>query len=455
MMGVTQELAQFAFRLRYEDLPKNVIERTKISLLDQLGVQLACSSSLPWSKQIYKTVKELGGKPESTIVYYGDKTTAENAAFVNSAFNHGHELDDTHFPIPTHPGSVIIPASLAMGEKEKVSGKVLILAIVLGHEMMLRVGLGVARSLLWRGHHTPPAIGPFGAAVAVGKILQFDENQMTNALGVAGSFSGGLLEYTRTGSSVKRIHSAIPAQAGIRAALLVRNGITGPDSVLEGEKGFCKVFSDKYCLERITENLGKTYCIMDVSIKRFDCCHFIHSPIEATQYLLKEHDIKPNDIHKVIVRTSEQGKVHCGVIVEPRDVLGAQFSFAYSLAQTVFRGGNRFKDYREEDLKAPDLIEFARRVEVEVDEEFEKLYPEVFGGEVEISLKNGKKYSKRIPYQKGHPKNPLSMDDIKNKFRGLANLVLPHDQTEKIISLLEGLEQINDVSQILPYLVKK
>jgi 2-methylcitrate dehydratase PrpD len=450
---ITKRLAKFVYELTYGDLPGEVIEKAKYSILDQLGCQIAFAK-LPWSTHIYRTIAALGGKEESTIVGYGLKTNAENAAFVNASFNHGHELDDTFFAIPTHPGAVVVPTALAVGERQHASGKALILAVVVGHEVMLRVGLGVARSLLWRGHHTPPAVGPFGAAAVTGKFLQLNAEQFLHALGIAGSFAGGLLEYTRTGSSVKRIHCAIPAQAGIRAAHLAQHGITGPWSILEGEKGFCKVFVDDYNLDRIVERLGEEWTILGVSIKGYDCCHLIHAPIEATKKVLHQHHIDPASIERIVVHTSKQGKVHCGVIVEPEDVLGAQFSFAYSLALTILRGGNGFEHYVAQELATPDLLDMARKVEVEEDDEFEHMYPESFGGGIDIYVKDGARFGERVPYQKGHPKNPLSHDEIKEKFRRLAGIAtLSHTQAEKVISLVEDLENLHDVSDIFPNVI--
>jgi len=451
---ITRELAYFLHGITYEDLPKNVVESAKFSLLDSLGCQ-AGLSTLPWSKQVYKTIKELGGVEESTIAYYGHRTTAENAAFVNSAFNHGHEIDDTYLGIPTHPRAAIIPAAMALGEKEKISGKDLITAVVVGHEASLRIGLGVSHSLLKRGHHPPPAIGPFGAAALAAKIYDFTADEFHNVLGVAGSFAGGLLEYTQAGGSVKRVHCAIPAQAGIRAAHLARNGITGPPTVLEGDKGFCTVFADECNLERIVQNMGTEWTILDVSTKIYDCCHYVHAHIDGTRALLEENPVDPDSIEKIVAKTSEQGRVHMGVIVEPPDILGAQFSIAFSLAMTIVKGSNGFGDYTEEDLKNPRLLGLARKVQIELDDELERLHPEAFGGEVELQLKDGERYSKKVIYQKGHPKNPLSREEYKAKFREVTRLALPEEQTEKTLSLVEGLEDLDDVSVILPNLVKK
>jgi 2-methylcitrate dehydratase PrpD len=451
---ITKELAYFLHGIKYEDLPQKVVESAKFSILDSLGCQ-AGLSKMPWSQQIYKTIQEMGGVAESTIIYYGYKTNAENAAFVNSAFNHGHEIDDTYLGIPTHPRAAIIPAAVALGEKERITGRDLILAVVVGHEASLRIGLGVARSLIKRGHHPPVAIGPFGAAALAAKIYNFTADEFHNVLGVAGSFAGGLLEYTQAGGSVKRVHCGIPAQGGLRAAHLARNGITGPPTVVEGNKGFCKVFAGEYNFDRILQDMGKEWTILDVSTKIYDCCHYVHAHIDATKTLLEENSIDPDSIETVVAKTSEQGKVHMGVIVEPPDILGAQFSIPFSLAMTIIKGSNGFGDYTEADLKDPRLLDLSRRVKLEVDDEMERLHPAVFGGVVELHLKDGKRYSNKVIYQKGHPKNPLSSEEYKNKFRLVTKLALPEDQTEKALSLVESLEDLDDVSKILPPLIKK
>ena len=451
---ITKELAYFLHGIRYEDLPVEVIENTKLSILDSLGCQ-AGLSTLSWSRQIYKTIMELGGVGESTIVYYGDKTSAENAAFVNSAFNHGHEIDDTYLGIPTHPRAVIIPAAMALGEKQKISGKDLILAVVVGHEASLRIGLGVKGTLIKRGHHPPVAIGPFGAAALAAKIYGFTADEFHNVLGIAGSFAGGLLEYTQAGGSVKRVHCGIPAQGGIRAAHLARNGITGPLTVVEGNKGFCKVFAGEYNLDRILQDMGKEWTILDVSTKVYDCCHYAHAHIDAINVLLEDNRIDPDSIEKVVAKTSEQGKVHMGVIVEPPDILGAQFSIPFSIALAIIKQSNGFGDYTEEDLKDPALLGLSRKVEMVVDDEMERLHPAVFGGVVELHLKNGKRYSEKVIYQKGHPKNPLSAEEYKAKFRAVTKLALPVEQTEKVLALIESLEDLEDMSVILPHLIKK
>ncbi len=181
---------------------------------------------------VYKHIKALGGTGESTIVYYGDKTNVENAAFVNASFGHGFEFDDVHAESLSHPASVVIPAALALGEREHGNGKDFILAVAIGHDVLARVGMSIARSTLDRGFHPMSVPGTFGSAAAAGIVLRFNEDKMVNAMGIAGSYSSGLTEYQQSAGEVKRTHAGIAAQGGLRAALLAALCLTGSSNSL-------------------------------------------------------------------------------------------------------------------------------------------------------------------------------------------------------------------------------
>ncbi|MFC1974408.1 MmgE/PrpD family protein [Chloroflexota bacterium] len=452
-MNETRELAQFAEELKYEDLPREVIDKTKNLILDLLGSQLA-TSTMPWNKVIYEYVKDWGDGADSTIVYYGDKTKVENAAFANATFGHGFEIDDVHYLSMSHPGCVVIPAALALGEKELITGKELILAVVLGYEVMCRVGRSVAPSCGLRGFHPTSVPGPFGAAAAAGKILGFDTEGMLNALGIAGSHCAGIMAYGQGGGSVKRVHAGIASQGGLRAALLAQRGITGPPIVLEAEHGFCKAFSDEYSLEKITANLGKEFIVPEVSYKPYCCCGAIHAPIEAVSKITKEHRIEPDKIEEIFVGTNRVAIHHVGIIREPKDVLGAQFSLPFSLALTLIKGSNSLKDYSEENLKDAELLSLAGKVRIEIDKEANTVYPLKRGDLVTIKLKNGTSYQERVYYPKGWPENPMTKEELEDKFRGLASVVLPEDRVEEIIKVVNRLEDVGEVCTLMGLLIR-
>ena len=224
-MNETQQLASFVSKLAYEDIPVEVIRKAKELILDQMGCQLAGSTML-WGKAIYEYVKDNGRrKSESTIINYGLRAMAADTAFANANFGHALMADDTDSVCNAHLGAIIIPATLAVAEHEKSSGRELIKAVVAGYEVSSRIGAAapLAES---RGFHPGPIFGPFGVAAGVGTLLEFNEAQMLNALAIAGSQCSGLMEYSSSGGTVNRLHAGIAAYSGIRGAnLLAADGM--------------------------------------------------------------------------------------------------------------------------------------------------------------------------------------------------------------------------------------
>ncbi len=247
-MEESRSLARFAAKLAYQDLPENVVQKTKELILDQLGCQLA-GSTLPWTRPAYEYVVDgKGERQESTVINYGLRTSAQDAAFVNASFGHGTMGDDTDSVCHAHFGSIIIPAALALGEREGIPGKEFIKAVIVGYEVASRIG-AAAPLAEGRGFHPGPIFGPFGVAACSGVILKFDENQILDALGIAGSHASGLMEYAKSGGTVNRLHSSIAAYGGMRAAFLTQKGVKGPSTILEGERGFLRAYSGESILE--------------------------------------------------------------------------------------------------------------------------------------------------------------------------------------------------------------
>jgi 2-methylcitrate dehydratase PrpD len=451
-MHETKKLASFLSGLEYHDLTKEVVERTKDLILDQIGVALAASSK-PWSLKVYDYVKGFGGQRESTILNYGDKVKAENAAFANGSFGHGFEMDDTYLPGNTHPGAVVIPAALALGEREGVDGKRFLVAIIIGYETMGRVARAIAPSCGERGFHPISVSGPIGAAATVGKLLKFDDDLMLNGISVAASHSSGLMEYTQTGGSVKRMHGGMAAFGGIRAALLAHAGITGPPTILEGRSGFCRAFSDDSRPGEITSKLGKEFVVMETSIKRHCCCYQIQAPLDVTSKMVTEYGIKPKDIEEIVMGSNRLAPRQVGAILEPRSVVEAQFSAPFSVAMCVVKGSNGFRDYTEENLKDPDIMALAEKVRLEVDDEVQALYPEKRAVRMTIKLKDGTIYQQKLDGAKGTPVNPLTRKEVVIKFRDLAKEVLRSGRIEEIIKAVEGLDEVEDISPLFRLIV--
>jgi 2-methylcitrate dehydratase PrpD len=446
-MDESKRLARFLSELRYNDLSNEVVERTKELVLDQLGIQLATSTT-PEGLALYKYIQGVGGLGESTVVNYGDKVRAENAVFINAAFGHGFELDDTYLLSGTHPGAITIPSALALGEKELVDGKGFVAAIVAGYEAMGRISRSLAPSYWHRGFDPITVSGPFGAAAVVGKVLAFDADLMLNAISIAASHSSGIMEYAQTGGNVKRMHAGMAAFGGTRAALLAGAGITGPPTILEGRSGFCRAFSDDYRLGDILSDLGTEFVVMGISFKCHCVCYQIQAPIDATSKIVREHGIKPNDIEEIVIGTNEVAIPQVGIIFEPEEIAAAQFSAPFSVAMCVVKGSNDFRVYTEENLKDPEIKALAKRVRLEVDDQVQAMFPQKRAVRVTVKLKDGTSYEERLEGARGTPVNPMPRGEVEDKFRDLASVVLPDARIEEIIKVVEDLVELRDITAL-------
>ena len=457
-MNETRTLADWAVGLKLQDVPPKVRDYAKRFILDNIGCQIA-GAVLPWSKTYYDVMKATRSGSHATVAYFGDKMAPDDAAFLNSTFNHANETDDTHLKSPTHPGGIAVPAAQAMAEYAKAAGDKMLLAVIVAYEIQIRISWACSPYLIYRGHHPPVGVGPFGAAAAGAVLMGLDNECMLNALAIAGSHSAGLIEYTKTGGSVKRIHSAIPTAAGVRAALFAKAGITGPHSILEGEKGFCKVFAVDYDLNRLTDGLGTLYHTLDNALKPYSCCHLIHAAFDTLDKLRDREPVDPDQVEQMLVYTnSEQILSHIGSIIEPEDILGAQFSLPFSMAMRLHHGGsgvnggNGFWDYPKVDVKDPVLVNTARKVKCLVPTGAEWKAVDKGAG-IEVIMKDGRRLKEIVAYSKGLPENPMSATEVEEKFHSLVDPILPSGRALEIIEAVRDIENIKNINDLMRLLV--
>ena len=447
-MNETRDLARFANKLQLADVPRAVRDKAIDILIDQIGIQMVCAT-LPWSKQITRMVEKLGGGSHSTVVYYGFRTSPDNAGFLNSSYGHGFEMDDTHLRVVNHPGCLAIPSALAISEQRRLSGKEALLGMIIGLELICRVSAVSGTILLRGGQNTHPPNAPFGIAAACARLLGLGEAGVLNAMGIAGSHSAaGLRVYNQTGGTLKRLHGGIPVQAGIRSALLAEEGITGPPTILEGKFGFLRVMCNQTELEPMMADLGSDYIFTEVAFKKYCTVYFIQSPLDAACKIIDQYKPDFREIKEVIVGTSEEGVLHAGAIIEPRDIGSAQFSICFSMALRFVKGGNGFLEYIDENLIDPDVLALAHKVRVEVDDQAELAYPKQWGSIVTVVMKSGQRYQERVPAVKGSHEFPLTREEIRDKFRRLVAGRMSPRNAECLLERLENIEQLADVSQI-------
>jgi 2-methylcitrate dehydratase PrpD len=451
-MEIAQVLARFVTHTDFDALPVAVIKKAKELILDQLGCQIA-ASSLPWSKAVYEYVKDNKGLiEESTIINYGLKTTAQDSAFVNACFGHGFLADDTHLRTAAHLGCMIVPSAMAVGEKECASGKQFLTAVVLGYEVASRIGIA-APLIGKRGFQTGPVIGPFGVTAAASSLFKFNEDQTQNALSISGSQSSGLMEYAMSGGSVNRLHGGMAAYGGIRATQLVKRRFTGPPTVFEGSRGFLHAFSGESFPERITDKLGLDYNMLDIGLKAYCCCGTQAGGLDAISNLIAKYEIKPPDIEEILVSCVPTVFNAGSKIKEPEDITSAQFSGRFGIAVRLIKGGNGFKEYVEQNLRDPEILNLVAKINYELDEDLEKIPNSHLPTKITVRMKNGNVYSETTVIDRGTAMNPLTECEVNAKFSQFASMLLPVDRIKLIMERVSGLESISDIHELTKLLV--
>jgi len=441
---ITAAVAAFALRMRHEGPGERVRTLARRVVLDQIGLQVGCAR-LPASVVAHEYVRRTARTGTATVLVHGDRLSAEGASFANAAFGHGQDFDDTCRPAQTHAGAVVVPTAVAVAEEVGANGQATLRAIAAGLEVMVRVAHMVSPVCLRRGQHPMLVAGPFGAAVAAGMLWELDEGQMIHALGIAGSHPGGLVEYSESGGSVKRLHGAIPTTGGIRSAWMARYGLTGPTAVFEGSKGVGRAFAETPELGRLGDDLGARWLLDDLAFKFYNCCYFIHPAIDAARELIRQDDLRPADIAAVRVGTSRQSLTHVGKIVTPRDEVGAQFSMSFTLALVLLGQIPGIDTYSEACLADPEALRLASLVRVEEDSVAEAEYPANWGSIVTIATHDGREMSSRVRDPLGTREHPCSDTDLRTKF--LHN-VTPVLGRERAAALYERAARLDDLSNM-------
>lgn len=454
MDDITKKLASFISGLQFEDLPKAVVEQTKKCLLDFTGVAL-CGARTPIAAKFYNFISKFGGVPEATVIRFGHRTTCPQAALVNGYMAHGLELDDGHIVGHVHPGVTAIPAALAVGEKIGVSGKDLITAIVAGYETVIRVGDAITPSAIYdRGIHAPGLTGAFGAAAAVGSLLDLNMDQMTHALGNCCLTPVSSFQTFTEGATIKDLYGGWPAFVGTLAALMAQDGFTGPEKLFEGSMGFCRNVADNYDLAKIVQNLGEQWRILETYFKKHASCSFSHTTMDAVLEIVESHRFAGDDIKKVFVKTHR----FASDLTEknPQSLSAKKSSIPYCTALALMKKRVFLDEFNLAPSEEKSVLALSQKVEVSLEPELDRVHVADEGrrpSAVEVVLKNGDAFSARKDVAKGWPENPLTDKELRKKFNRLVKGILSRTKREALFETIASLEEVSDVSQLVEKLV--
>jgi len=453
MSTYSEKIADFTLNFKFKSIPKEVIYKGKLHLLDSLGVALSSSQTPIIRKTILEAVKDLSSNKESTIIGSNQSSSRDYAAFANASMIHGQDFDDTHRLGVVHTSACVVPAALACGEAKKVTGKSLLEAIILGYEIFARIGMAANERFHKKGMHATPLCGIFVASLIAGKIQGQNSKELVNAMGICGSQAAGVQQFLIDGSWVKIIHPGWACHSGIVASLLASHGFIGPSEIFEGDLGFfsCHLGLENCKIECLTENLGEVWETLNMSIKKYPCCHANHTYIDGIFYLQKQHSFQWQKIKRIICRINPLGaKILCEPIEvkrRPKTVYGARFSLPYVVAISLLDGELGLEQFSEQKLNNEQVIEIANKVEYVKDTSLPRT-----GGNIVIEMHDGKKYQYIRDFPGGSPKYPLSEEEVKDKFRRNVKTILNHNRIEDIIKIVLNIEEIDSICELMALL---
>lgn len=442
-------LARFCVETRFEDLPETLVIQAKRHILDTFGAALAGSDTIV----AVQAQQVLGNSGGSSLVWgTALRTNPGHAAMLNGIAAHALELDDTGGC--DHSGAVVLPAvmaAVAMVDRA-VSGRELLTAVVIGYEIGRRVleACGSYSAHNGAGWHSTATCGVFGAAAACARIFALDATQTVSALGIAGSFSGGVWAFIHDGSLSKKLHSGRAAEGGLLAASFAREGISGPSMLFEDVwGGFLKTLAPSSAQpDRLDADLGKVWKLARCSIKPYAACRGTHSAIDALGLLLEQLDVTAEHVESVEVRLCGFLQRMCG----GRDVsslAAAQMSLPYALAARLVQGHCRLEAYDDQQREDPRIALWLARIHLEVDEQLSE------DGEpwVSVLTLDGRTASLCVEVPLGAPGNPLSDGALEEKFFSLALRVMSRERAEGLLENLRRLEKLESVADLDRWLV--
>jgi 2-methylcitrate dehydratase PrpD len=340
------------------------------------------------------------------------------------------------------------------------SGQDFIAAIVGGYETVIRLGVAVdPASHYARGFHPTATCGTFGSALTAACILRLDEEHTGNALGIAGSQAAGSMEYLTDGVYTKRFHAGWASQSGLTAALLAAEGFTGPTTIIEGKFGFLNGYSDTPHPERLFSDWQNPYKIMKTSIKPHACCRYNQGPIDCLLNIIKDNQLAADDIQTATVGILSAGFPLVAEPVEkkrrPATIVDAQFSMPFGAAVAILFGNAALDRYTLKNLQSKKVKDLMARINCVRDPALDALYPAKWPASAEIVTHDGRKYTGKIEYPKGDPENPLSGEELKDKFISMVQPVLPLQQAEQVIQLVDDFDNLDDVRHLMKALTLK
>ena len=439
--NITRQLAQYMVDARSRTLSPQVAEAARHRILDTLGAIVSGARMKPGEAAI-RFVRTQGGTSEASVLTTNIRTSAINAALANGMFGHADETDDFEPVTKAHPGCAVVPAALAVGEREGRSGMEVVRAVALGYDVCCRFLMALGPDHVRATHRSAEGTSAtFGAAAAAASLARLDERGMRHVLSYAAQQVSGIWSWTRDGEHIEKAFDfgGMGARNGVTAALMVQSGFTGVEEVLDGEHNMIDALSTEPRHDQMIAGLGSRFFVTDTAIKTFSVGYPIQAPLDALLTLRRQHGLSANNVERIVARLPEDGARIVDNSAMP-DV-----NCQYILAVGLIDGALSFADSHSiERMKDPQVVAVKQRIQLVADRAL--MDPDApRSGRVEVTLRDGRQVSHFTRHAPGTKENPLDTEGVNAKVRDLMVPVVGAQRAEQIIRAVHAIETLDDV----------
>jgi len=454
MSSETTTLARFVAGLNFEDIPRDVIERTQFLIMDHVGIALRARYAADLNEAMNNALTGLGFTGGAASVIGDPQMYAPPAAaFYNGNLAHSLDFDDTHARGSIHPSAPILPAAFAAAEMTGADGRALIAGIIAGYETQIRISMALGPSEHYQqGFHPTATCGVFGAAAAAGRILDLSPEQVESAFGLCGSQAAGSMQFLADGSWNKPFHTGYAAMSGLISATLAQQGFTGAKKALEGNRGgFLNAYAPHPNPTKVISELGKRFETMEIGVKPYPSCRYGHAAIDALIGLRTTHQLNYQDIESVQVGLPKTGWNIVGDPESdkqnPTNYVEGQFSMPFVAAVALRDGQMTWDDYARH-LGDSDTLALCRKIHTVVDDRAEAEFPANMSGVVEVATTSGT-FEEMVVTPKGEPTNFLSGGEMRAKFDALVGPYLDNTSCGMLADAILSVEDAKNIQEIL------
>lgn len=450
---ISERLAAFAGGLDADAIPKEVIERAKLHILDCSGIGLA-STTYDFGHRMANAMHGLGGDGEFPVIGMPMRLPLRDSVHLNGTLIHGLDFDDTHGGGVIHASTSALPTVLGAALANGASGLDALAAYLVGVETSARIGMSVNGNFHRAGHHPTGLVGAFGCTLAAGRLGDLSVGQIAHAQGIVLSMAGGSLEFLSDGAWTKRQHPGWAGVCGITAAGMAKQGFVGPMEAYEGRYGLFKLHlaehigaNADYDLAACTAGLGESWELFNVAFKPYPACHFNHAFADAAIALRDQHGIRPDDVESATALIGEgQVQVVCEPEADkrrPKNSYEAQFSVHYIIAAALTRGRFTLDELDASAFTDPEILSLCDRITFATDADTN--YPRYYSGEVVLRTKDGRELRHREAHNRGSDANPLSASDIEAKYWSNATRAVGNDRAQRVLDAVMELDTADDL----------